>query len=179
MLISPKAKKIGLYTIIGVGSLILLGIVWAFISISVFSSNKAKQEFQPFKATLGSLGATKLCDNGDSGHGIDNSTPWYTAYYSTANSTNLESQIITTGAKAGYDLKPDSKMYSDLKGLAGYTDSTYLAANDDGKTLDVRIALGTDQVALECGVKNYGQEKSPGNNQAILEFSFQLPDTRK
>lgn len=176
MKIFPIAKKFVSHLAIGLGSVIFLGVIFILYSLGGFSANKAQKEFQPFAKTLGTLGAKKLCDNGDNGKGIDNNTPWYQAYYSVSNPTDLQSQLTSTAAQAGYDLVPDTHTISQEKGIPGDTNSTYLIAHNGGKMLAVRIAHSGDKVALYCGtVKNYGKEVSPVGNQAILDMTVDLP----
>lgn len=46
----------------------------------------------------------KLCDDGDNGHGLDNSTPWHDGYYEVDLTSDIESLIKTAAGASGFSL---------------------------------------------------------------------------
>lgn len=177
MQIPTLAKRTVLYLLAGFGALVLITVSFVFISLGGFgSSNKAQNDLKPILNTLKELGAKKLCDNGDGGHGIDNNAPWYETYYQVNDTPMLESQISSAAKNMGYKLGPDSTSIKQLKGESGYTNSTYLIGHSNGGELDVRIAHSGDSVSLYCGTgSGYGKAVSPSANEAILDINLSLP----
>ncbi len=61
--------------------------------------NSAHNLVKPLEVRLvDDLGGTKICDEGDSGYGIDNTQPWYEVYY-LVNDNNIEKILIEESSK--------------------------------------------------------------------------------
>ena len=166
--------------------LILLG-AWLITGIV---NNPAKNDMQPLATRIQAAGGQKLCDDGDSGEGGDNTQPWYEAYYETLDSSNLTSQVEQYAAQSGYTLTPDTGLITELKNVAAGANVTdtlppnepaysakndYLTANKtNGGELSVTVYRNTS-VPLNCGVANYGKLRSTGNNSAIIDMQLTLP----
>jgi peptidoglycan biosynthesis protein MviN/MurJ (putative lipid II flippase) len=73
----------------------------------------------------------------------------------------------------------DFQTIKQMEGLSGFTNSTYLIANNNGRELSVRVAHAGDQVALYCSQGTYGRVEVADSNRDIVEFRILSPDTRK
>lgn len=164
------------------GSIFTLILLLFIISggLSGLRSNEAKKDVQPFVSQIQMSGGKKICDTGDNGHDIDNTQPWYEAYYELPNSPSLTSEIKQYAAQAGYPLKKDTYSINQLKsnntygvGTATFNPySDYLVSNKNGSSLGVTINRKTS-VMLPCeGTKN---NKMPTGDKAIIEIYLLLP----
>lgn len=152
-------------------------------------ANDAEKTAKPFMAQIKQLGGKKICDNGDSGHGLDNRKPWYQIYYTVPDTKALTDQVNDIAGKQGYSLSPDTELMRQLQGLPDkdgshttpYLDqsfsqkSDYLIAHNGGNTLNIIINRQTS-VALNCDTVEYGRKQPTGEDEAIIDASFQLPD---
>lgn len=179
-------------TVIGlVFTLLFLFIFWLFIMLGGLHGNQAQKDFDPIAKQISSIGGTKLCDNGDSGYGLDNTVPWYQVYYSMPDVQGLTAKVKDIAASQGYKLGMDNDFINQLKGLPGKdgiteipygdeqfnTKSDYLIGKNGSKTLKITVNRATS-VALYCGVSDYGKKQPTGEN-AIINFDLTLPDTSK
>jgi hypothetical protein len=169
-------------------SLPLLGFVWLFMALGAWHGNQAQKDFEPIANQITALGGTKLCDNGDSGYGIDNTTPWYQVYYTVPDAADLTNKIKAIADQQGYRLEIDTAHIRQLKGLPDehgtYSGSyggeqfnpksDYLIGESGDKSLSITINRQTT-VALYCET-DYGKKQSTGNN-TILDFGLSLPAT--
>jgi hypothetical protein len=159
---------------------LLVVFVWPNIA---FQENAAHDEVRAFVASVRSDGGRKLCDNGDSGHGIDNRQPWYDAYFDIADRPRLTDEIKADAARAGYPLRQDTEEIASLKAASGplvdqpkfNPEADYLVSSKNGNRLDVTIDRDT-AVPLYCGVEHYGERKQTGAGAAIVTISMELPD---
>jgi hypothetical protein len=192
---SLGGKKLAIIgTILGaLLSLPFLFIAWLFIALGGFQQithgNQAQNDFNPIAAQILKIGGVKLCDNGDSGYGIDNTMPWYQVYYTVPSTSDLTSRVKSIASQQGYQLGVDTNFVNQLKGLPDQSGafvepyggeqfnakSDYLVGQSGNKSLKVTINRQTS-VALYCGVKDYGKQQQPGNSSAIIDFSLTLPD---
>lgn len=164
-------------------------LAWLFISLGGLKGNEAKKDAQPFVAQIQKAGGKELCENGDSGYGIDNTQPWYEVYYEIPSDSQLTAEVKADAVQFGYPLAENTGLINKLKGIpdkngdinepyGGATfnsKSDYLISSKNGKSLTVTINRETS-VPLYCGVSGYGNKKSTGNNDAILDIDFTLPD---
>lgn len=163
--------------------------LWLFIALGGWGGNDAKKNFQPFIAKMQVAGGKEICDNGDGGFGFDNTQPWYEAYYELPNSPQLTNEIKSDASQFGFPLSENTQLINQLKGIpdnnGDVTDpyggatfnskSDYLISHENGDTLTVTINRSTS-VPLYCGVGSYGSKKSTGNDSAIVDVYFTLPD---
>lgn len=170
-------------------TLLLLLAAWLLIMPDGLKGNTAKKDAQPFIAQIQKAGGKELCENGDSGYGIDNTQPWYEAYYEIPNTSQLTNMIKADAAQSSYPLAEDTTLINQLKGIpdkngdisepyGGATfnpKSDYLISNENGKILTVTIDRETS-VPLYCGISGYGNKKSTGDDNAILDIKFTLPN---
>jgi hypothetical protein len=166
-------KKFFKYLAIGLGVLVLVFLIFLFVVTGGLSGNKAMRQFKPIDKSLKNIGAKLICDNGDAGKGIDNSAPWYQAYYSVSSSQDLETKVKSFAASAGYTLENDDHAKMQMTGLQGYQNTTYLKSPNG--QLAVSIFPTGDQADLLCGVKNYGQARVAAPGEELLDFSLNLP----
>jgi hypothetical protein len=159
-------------------SLPFLFLVWLTWALGGFHSNQAASDFKPLEKQLTSLGGKKLCDNGDSGYTIDNSTPWYQAYYKIPDRGDLTSQMQELITGQGFTITQiqhgaSSGPYGDEQ--FGPKSDTLTATNQD-QSLDLTINRDL-AVPLYCNgsVSKYGQKKQIPPGEAILDFSLHLP----
>ena len=86
----------------------VLLVILAFGAFWVFHLNHsdAASAANPLEKSLLAKGATKVCGSGSSGHGPDDLTPIYTAYYETALNRDQASALVTQAASEdGFNLK--------------------------------------------------------------------------
>jgi hypothetical protein len=187
---SLKGRKIAVFgTIWGLAfSLPFLYFSWFIVDISGgFHGNGAQSAAKPFLAKVEQAGGKKICENGDSGYGIDNNRPWYDAYYQIPDSSSLTNKIKNFANQTGYSLGTDKQAISQLQqnslyalpGDEQFNPSTdYLTGNNGDKTLTVTINRRTS-VTLNCSSGQYGRKQATGDTDAILDISFQLPDVKR
>lgn len=151
--------------------------------------NDAESASKPLVSQIKQLGGNKICDNGDSGYGIDNTQPWYQVYYQIPDNTNLTKEIKDAAMQDGYQLQENTAFINQLKGLpdanVGISEpyggeqfnphSDYLTGKNDTKTLTITINRQAS-VALYCDVSGYGRKQQTGNSTAILNIYLGLPD---
>lgn len=178
-----------------IGALLSLPFIlftWLIIALGGWhwNGNQAANDFKPIAKQVLEIGSVKLCDNGDSGYGIDNTTPWYQVYYIVPNTSGLTDKIMSIATSEGYNLNSNKAFINQLNGLPDQNglniapyggeqfnpNSEYLIGQSGSKTLKITINRQT-QVALYCGVKDYGKKQPTGNN-AILDFYLILPDRK-
>jgi len=177
-------------TVLGV--LITVPMLWLFIALGGFlqliHGNQAEKDFRPIANQMIRLGGQKICDNGDSGYGIDNSAPWYQIYYTVPDTPDLTRKVESFIGQQGYQVSTDTNFINQLKGLPDqdgtYTEpyggeqfnsrSNYLTGQSGNKSLKITINRQTS-VPLYCGVSNYGKQRQTGD-KAIIDFSLSLPD---
>lgn len=179
MISAKTAKRILLRIIVITGATILALIIWVLYSLGAFRSNQAQAELSPIQRGItSSLHGKLLCDNGDNGHTIDNSVPWYTVYYSVDATSKTLQQIKDLSAKQGFTLQDSAQTTQQGISQPVGGSSTFLTANNNGKQLDIQIVGQGDKIALYCG-KDYGKEESPAGGKNLVELSMTLPDTSK
>jgi hypothetical protein len=180
----------------------IFGIVWGalftlpflllallFVSFGGLRGNRAKNDAQPFVAQIQKAGGKELCNNGDSGYGIDNTQPWYEVYYEIPSNPQLTAQIKADATQFGYTLTSNTGLINQLKGIPDKNGdivepfgratfnpkADYLISHKDGKIVSVTINRETS-LPLYCGGRNYGNKKATGNSNAILDVYFRLTD---
>lgn len=152
--------------------------------------NQAANDFKPIDKQIKEIGGVKLCDNGDGGYGIDNTTPWYQVYYTVPDTAGLTDKVKSIVAREGYQPAQNAAFINQLKGLPEQDNpnlyittygneqfnskSDYLIGQNDNKSLKVTVNRQTS-VALYCGINDYGEKRLTGSD-AILDFSLTLPD---
>ena len=178
----------------------IFGIVWGAIFtlpaligvwlIFVTVNNKAANDIRPIASRIQAIGGKKLCDNGDSGYGGDNTQPWYEVYYQIPNNSQLTNELKQFAFESAYSLFPDTGLITELKNVADHaTVTNYLppdepaysaendyltAANTNKGTLSMTIYRDTS-VPLDCGVSNYGRLQPTGSSNAIIDMRLTLP----
>jgi hypothetical protein len=186
---SLRGKKLAIFgTIWGlIFSLPFLFLLWLFIIFGGFKSNGAQGAAKPFLVKVEQLGGKKICDNGDSGYGIDNNQPWYEVYYQIPDSPGLTDEIKGIANQEGYHLVKDSTAISQLQSQSDTalpgddqfsSQADYLTGHNGNKILTVAINRQTS-VALNCKSGQYGRKQATGNDAAILDINFQLPATNQ
>jgi hypothetical protein len=124
-------------------------------------------------------GGRELCDNGDGGHGIDNTQPWYEVYFKIADRRSLTDVVKAKAAQAGYRLEQDTELIAELKDAPERLHqfnprADYLVAAKRGNHL--RVTIDRDAaVPLYCDGTGYGDRKPTGADDAILTIDLQLP----
>lgn len=174
-------------TVIGIAfTLPIIGVVWLLVSLGWLKGNQAQKEFKPIGAAIQQAGGHKICDNGDTGYGIDNNVPWYEAYYSIPDSDNLTSTVKNIAAEQGYKLSTDNQGVKQLQdssdtALSGderfNPGSDYLTAKKNHRTLSATVNRHTS-LSLHCSSGQYGRQQSTGND-AIIDFDLRLPPTNQ
>jgi hypothetical protein len=180
----------------------IFGVIWgiiftvplAFILFLVIAGgglrrNDAEKYVQPFITQIQEAGGRKLCENGDTGFGPDNTQPWYEAYYEIPNSAHLTYTVTTDAAQAGYPLHANTRLANQLKGVPDkngslsqpYSGATfnpkadYLIGGRNGRSLTITINRDAS-VPLYCNSGSYGKKQPTGGSNAILDIFFELPD---
>lgn len=189
---ASKGKAIAIFGIVwgAIFTLPFIFFAWLFISFGGLKKNEAQTNLKPIMSKIEQLGGQKICKNGDSGYGIDNTKPWYQVYYQIPNSPDLTENIIDMARQQGYELKENTAYVNQLKGLdqSGriysvngrdeYSpQSNYLIAQKGDESLEVVINRNSS-VGLRCDSGTYGREQTPGKNSPITSISLRLPSTR-
>lgn len=93
------------------GKITVAAVLFVVIAVGAFwvfhlTHSDATSVAAPLEKSLLAQGATKVCGSGSSGHGPDDLTPIYTAYYETILNRDQASALITKAASDnGYSLK--------------------------------------------------------------------------
>lgn len=186
-----KGLKTGLIvlTALAAGAIVLV-VAAVFVLASAFGffrDNPAKKALAPITRSLAGVHPSRICDNGDSGHGVDNNQPWFTDYLSVDATPTLDATMTAAAHTAGFSLVRDQQLIDELQRNAGDTragremfnpSASYLTANIDGKTLSAKI-IRSGEVARYCGVKHYGQPMSPAGDKAIVVLTLSLPTVNR
>lgn len=168
--------------IVGYGGIAL--VILIFYSLGGFRTNQAQKEFGSVFGSLSSLNAAKICDNGDNGHTIDNSVPWYTVYLKMPG--DPEARLKQLAKSHGYDLVPSTQLIDNLANpdQATTNDSdfisydphnSYLTAKDSGKTVDAYI-YRAGSAKTQCTNRWLQPEPVP-SGYSIVQINVTLPDT--
>jgi hypothetical protein len=153
--------------------------VWLAVALDVFGGNAAYDEAQTLVAGVRQAGGRELCDNGDAGHGIDNTQPWYRVYFKIADRPSLTDDVKAKAAQAGYRLEQDTELIAELKDAPERFQqfnprADYLVAARRDNHL--RVTIDRDAaVLLYCDGAGYGDRKRTGADDAILTIYLQLP----
>ncbi|HVX58303.1 MAG TPA: DUF4190 domain-containing protein [Candidatus Saccharimonadales bacterium] len=181
----------GIFTTISAAFLILMLLAIAALG-GFHTGNSAESASKPLATQIESIGGKKICSNGDGGHGIDNTTPWYDVYYTVPDNAHLTGKVKDIASSAGYNLSVDRATINQLQGIPDSNGSItepyggekynpksdYLAGHNGDKNLTIKINRQTE-VALYCDSGQYGRQQTAGNGVAILELSFTLPDNSR
>jgi hypothetical protein len=127
--------------------------------------NQAQVDFKPIAAKMLALNAHQICDRGDNGHGIDNTIPWYTAYYSVPGDSKLDGQIANVATGNGYK----------LSGPDGQQETKYTKGTD---VLEVKI-VHSGPMEMDCGdATAYGRQQNPALGTALVMLSLTEASTQ-
>lgn len=179
----------GVFTLISAAFLIISLLAIAALG-GFHTGNDAESASKPIVSQIDKIGGKKICSNGDGGHGIDNTTPWYDVYYTVPDSAQLTGEVKHIASGAGYTLSVDHATINQLHGLPDSKGvvtepyggekynpkSDYLMGKNGNKQLSVTINRQT-AVALYCGGGQYGRKQTADNGIAIIDLSFTIPDT--
>ncbi len=166
--------------------------IWLIAAFGGFHGNGAESASKPITVQIEQIGGKKICSNGDSGYGIDNTTPWYQVYYKVPDSSGLTDRIKNIASENGYTLNTDQAAINQLKGLPDKNGDTfqsygnekfnpmsnYLKGNNGDKKLSITINRQTS-VALYCNSGQYGSEQATSSGQAIVDLDLTLPETNR
>ena len=157
-------------------------ILWVgfYALLGGFYRNGPQSAFKPIGTKLVQLGGHMICDNGDNGHGLDNTTPWYRAYYSMPATDNLKSEVYAAAAAANFKLTVNTNEITALKDLTAARQTTppntddyynpnsdYLMGANGPRILTVTINRQTS-VRLDCAQGAYGRYQETGADTAIV-----------
>jgi hypothetical protein len=177
-------------------ALIVLGALLLFESLvttvlvspksSPSQSNQAQSELNPILAQIVQLGGQKICDQGDSGHSLDNNIPNYSAYYKVSDNQLLQ-RLETTAMQQGFTLAADTNTVNQLQvpdtqpNSEHYNSSaSYLTATNGGKKLDITIDRN-GSLPLNCTVNNdvqsYGKSETVSGSTDLVKLYMTLPAT--
>lgn len=175
----------GVFTAISAAFLGLM--LWLFAALGGFHGNDAQGASKALTAQLAQIGGKKICSNGDSGYGIDNTKPWYEAYYEIPDTPGLTDKIKKIAASQGYQLRTNKQTIDQLQqdveyslpGDEQYNPSTdYLTGTSGDRDLTVQVNRDT-AVSLACDSGQYGRKQAAGNGVVIVDISLSLPDTNR
>lgn len=189
---TSKGKPLAvLGTVLGFAlSIPLLFFIWLMYALSGgFHGNDAENASKSLVAQVEQLGGHKICDNGDSGFGIDNTQPWYQIYYQIPDSSNLTKAIKDAAMQDGYQLQENTTFINQLKGLPDVNGnigepyggeqfnphSDYLTGQSGSKSLTITINRRAS-VKLDCAQGTRGRKLSTGNDTSILNVALSLPN---
>ena len=118
-----------------------------------------------------------ICNNGNSGKGLDNNLPWALYLFKTklTNSEDIQVDIMKAAEDHGLVLS-DDKSTKESMDLPGYRNSTYLKADKNSENLEVRIAKNSDSVSPDCTINDkYMPELVVAPDEILIEFHNSLP----
>jgi hypothetical protein len=140
-------------------------------------------------AELSAAKPTVICENGDSGRGLDNRVPWHTTYLSVpvpADSRNpaddLDRAVTAAAAAAGYPLTPDQRRPpDDLDTGTGLDAPTgpgarVLVGHRDGSELRVSIVDDEGDIVLRCAGDRWGDITTASVDRAVVVREVQFPE---
>jgi hypothetical protein len=160
------------------GILVTLSLLFAVFLFFVFGfatlSNGAEKAAEPITTGITQqLNGKKICTGGDSGGGLDNTTPWYQAYYEIPNASNASNQIKDIVAQAGY------QQVSPRSDVGNYA-SESMTGHNGGNTLSVDIVKQSPAGVPLFNCRGADSESRPvPTGGAIVSVNMQLPDRNK
>ncbi len=154
-------------------------LAWFAIAFDIFGGNGAQDEAQSLVAMVRRTGGKELCDNGDGGHGLDNTKPWYQVYLEVDDRPRLAEEMKEAAARAGYSLSVDTQKSTTPRSLPPHLhhlrpETDYFVARKNGNRLQVTIDRD-GAVPLYCGITGYGDFKETGTDRAIVTINMALP----
>jgi hypothetical protein len=139
----------------------------------LFRGNAARRALRRIVRRLASADPRFLAHSGDSGRGIDNTTPWYHRYLTADLTPDLE-EIVTSAARdAGYEL------HTEQERRQVNPTSSYLVGKNRGRTLTARITRDGEVAIYASGQGiTWGQKHGPPAGKAILSLHMSLSPIR-
>lgn len=184
-----KIKTITFKALAAIGVLISIYILFViaaffFNTRHVGDANKAQLTFKPIDQKIRSIGGKQICENGDNGKGIDNSSPWYTIYYYVPDGAGLTQSVKDVSAQNGYTLTNDVNQNdyqqqitqspsSPTQGTSeSQLSSDYLISQNQQLRVEI-VRQGNVQIGCSDAKLN-AENISPPSGQAILYWSLSL-----
>ena len=167
--------------------MIIAGVVVLMVLSSLFAGanqpNQAETDLQPIIRSLTQSGGHIVCDGGDNGNSLDNTIPWYTAYYEVSDDRVLQ-DLEAAAKQQNFMLAVDTSRIRQLKdgsiqGEHFNPNASYLTATTHGKELDITIDRN-GLLPLECNFSdpaNYGKIKTVSEFMDLVHLTMTLPAT--
>lgn len=154
-------------------------------SRGLFRGNAARRALRPIVRRLAPTRPKRLAQNGDSGRGIGNTTPWYHLYLTVDLTPNLEEIVTSAARNAGYELHVNQELINGMLGLPGpggenrtfrgqfNATSSYLIGNSRDRTLSARIIRDGETMLFGYGQNvTMGQQRRPPAGKAIVSLNL-------
>jgi hypothetical protein len=173
----------------GMRAMVLLDLLLR--SRGLFRGNAARAAVRSITQRLARVHPQELARNGDSGRGMDNTSPWYHLYLNVDLTPELEETVVKAARGAGFQLQVDQEHINGMLGLPGpgghnsshrgefNSTSSYLIAESKGRSLRARITRdGQVRVFAYGRGIDWDQRCTPPAGKAILSLSLSLPSIR-
>jgi len=158
--------------------LLALGIPLVFVVVAIvgltyalggFRENVAQDAVAPILKSIEVHGASRICDQGDAGYGLDNTEPWYQVSYEVPDAASAKNAFFAAAAEAGYPLAPNTMVNGHFAHQQFYT------SDPSGSQLGLSLVIVRDStVALNCASGSSLKEQTSGTG-AIYEIGFTSP----
>jgi hypothetical protein len=138
---------------------------------------------QPIIASLAHSSGHMVCDGGDNGYSLDNTIPWYTAYYEVSDDRLLQ-DLEAAAKQQNFMLAVDTSRIQQLKdgavqGERFNPNASYLSATIHGKELDITIDRN-GSLPMDCNFSdpaNYGEIKTVSGSMDLVHVTMTFPAT--
>lgn len=170
-------------TLIIIAGAVVLNIVLSSLFAGANRPNQAETDLQPIIVSLAQSGGHMVCDGGDNGYSLDNTIPWYTAYYEVPDDRLLQ-DLEAAAKQQNFILAVDTSRIQQLKDGAVQSErfnpnASYLNATAHGKELDITIDRN-GSLPLDCNSSDpakYGEIKNVSGSMDLVHLTMTLPAT--
>ena len=163
-----KTAKIVVFAVVTPLVILALAFFALAYSLGAFRDNVAQDAVAPLANQLTTMGAHRLCDEGDAGYSPDNSQPWYKAFYQVPNAASARLAFLHAAATSGFPLVVDNT-------VPGQSHEETFISNtikpEWGLTL---VIYRNTTVTLDC-LSGGNQKVRASGSGAIYEVDFASP----
>jgi hypothetical protein len=166
----PRRRNRIVSAIVGGVALVLIGGSAFSVarSVGLFHENIAETGFRPMAEALRASGANLACDQGDSGYGPDNTSPWYKAVFAAPRSVSLPDRVMEIAAKEGF-------MLSELRLADPEVPQKLYQGTDSRRTLTVATYRNGATYQNGATMSDCAGSTAARDRPMLIELSLEYP----